>query len=1467
MSQTTIQKQLKYFPEEWRNFIDQAVAEWKIESIIYRRELAGKSGASIWVVDIKSGSYNGSAILKVSNDKDAQREIDCHKKILNNNLIKERIPDLRNTFEHDKKFAMLMTIVGNAINEVEPLARCRNPDQQAHLQKIAEFLLKNLNNNPNFPNQLVPENQILLDWLGSKRCSNTSRIVDVLKDIFRLDSTCSSFRFDGTDFPNPLTLCQNTQQYGFRGIVPAYGFIHGDLHENNIIVRGHNYKFFQYLIDFAFYSEEKPIFFDHAYLELSLLLRSRENASMKRWMALVQSLVELQQPQDAFRCAIEMDDQGLLRSVGLIRASVLNWIEATQPNRKDDLKSQWQLAKVAAGVNYASKNLQRDNQKIANKLKAFAFLYAAMSARELFEYRRIDLPQDGPVANVTFEIPEPKGDCWRKVWNACNGFNHRQADYVLIASMDVSKLSEAARHALGKVPWSVVFEFHTSPLMSLLYESCQQLLRLHKTLHHIFPSQLKSISLDFTSALCWVMAEGNIGTNGELVAQSWRHQILQPIQSLGEQLRRVNTLRPIYILVLGDGIDPVKLRHTIDRLDESMKPLQILLVRPPAAAETPLEDFRIDSPHQEISCHWQDLAYGIDQMFGDQEMGSKSKVPVRDEQLGDIRMEYLPEETANEVSECLEVIHSGLAKRNVEEETSDFLYGNTITWRELDLNRDVNRSETPRVIDAVRTIIAERREKSYTIEHTPGAGGSTLARRIAWSLCGEFPSVSLTSYIEKRTAESVERLFQFTHLPVLVVVEECILSGARRDLFFNELKSRSISFLILDVRRRFQPRNTPTSHALADPMNATDAQRFLEVYREKAPPNRHAALRQLATHRDYLQFRSAFFFGLYAFGKEFRRVPDYVDAHLKNAPEKIKDALAQLALISRYSQEWLPIEAFIYLMGIQRQIGQLPHQWRSVLDSASDLVAIEGQKASIAHPLLAEEVLRQVLTGSEKWVANLADFCIRFINKFAEDALQKSEFANIILSRIFLSRERLSGTVERRSLFSELINLLPTEHAGRRVMETLCRCFEENDHFWNHLGRLINFKFNERELAKQHFNKAISINENEEEHHHGLGMVFRFEVNDLLNIHLNQDDKYEDRFKKVQPIFELAYECFQKARQINPSSTYALFTPIQMAHHTLERLVSLRGVENAGEFLKLDEEASQWGREILERSEGLLERFRNIEAGSDDSEQQKKCSAWVQGMQGDVDGMIHTYTMLLARAQITRKPSLRRTLARAYLRHKLSQTETPSIDDYRKTAQLMTENLVTDPNCGSDLLLWLRAARMLPEFTLTEALERFGFWAATGKEGADFYLYVLNFLNQRTIKTDNRNTILTHIENSKRKGSALVSKNSIEWLAAKTLKRPCPLVHYSELGGWDNETRFVRNVKMLAWVEGRIDDSSSPQSGTIDIDGIPAFFVPRPSQKSTHLEQFWSSDINTPVQFHLGFSYEGLRAWRVKRKQ
>ena len=112
------------------------------------------------------------------------------------------------------------------------------------------------------------------------------------------------------------------------------------------------------------------------------------------------------------------------------------------------------------------------------------------------------------------------------------------------------------------------------------------------------------------------------------------------------------------------------------------------------------------------------------------------------------------------------------------------------------------------------------------------------------------------------------------------------------------------------------------------------------------------------------------------------------------------------------------------------------------------------------------------------------------------------------------------------------------------------------------------------------------------------------------------------------------------------------------------------------------------------------------------------------------------------------------------------------------------------------------------------------------------------------------------------------------------------LVHHSELGDWDKDKNFSSETARLKKREGRITKYIGPQAGEIEVEGtgLKAFFVPAKGisdrgasqireiilddedvveQTTMFTTGFDKDDVGKRVDFYLGFSYDGLRAWVV----
>ena len=1451
----------------WQDFLRRALSTWKSTTFSVRGTLGGQSGAAVMLVEIRTPEHDGLGILKLSDTDPANNEVSRQKqaRTLAPALL-ARIPLIPHYFVEDARSAILMTVAGGGLLEAQVMATTSGGLLNLAVQRVSTSLYSEWNPEPNFDGKPVAADVLLREWLDH-RLGPAGRIPDVLRQVLHISPDCQAFRYDGKDYPNPYGFAHTDFIGNQIDVSAGRGLVHGDLHSGNVLTSGPRQIDNYYFIDFSHFKSQAPLFFDHAYLELSLLLDARESLTHQRWHRLCQSLAHLEQTREA-SAAADTDDHGLLWTVGIIRAETGKWVERAYPQRKEDLKKQILLSRIAVGLNFANKRRLAADSSLSNRKKFFALLYAAIATKKLLDYCQVSIPTDGPVANPEGEVPQPSGNEWREVLKACANFDARHATYVLIVGPEAGKLPEHARRILGRLPWTLVIDFDPAGPNGALLQDAKPVLQRNRSLREVFPHQTAAAGCD--SGVCWLFADSYpSGTGTEAASPAkWRQHTLPSLRALASVLHRETTPRPAHLVVLGRSIHPTQLRNTYTALEEVLgEAFDAVVICSDESDETHAALVQETTAVRKVICDWCDLALGLHQMLGEASEASSIWIPVRDSTSKVVRHEPVDPEHVGLYSSTIEIIPasgSAYANGTVDDEVADFLRGNTITWRELDLHRDVDRdmSRGPsNVVHRLRLLLGASPTDSFAIEHSPGAGGTTVARRIAWELRDEFPSLIVKTYTDD-TVDVIEALFQRSNLPLLIVAEAARLPGTKRDFFFNDMKERNIRFVILDVRRRHEPRNTVSTAGLTDPMSKAEALRFLAQYEPKAPLDRRGALSQLVTDDTLASYRSAFFFGLYTFERQFVRVEQFVEDMLSEVAPQARDAIARLALITRYSQERLPVEAFRILLGLD--VRRTRFDPANLLgEAAAKLVIFDGTRVCVSHPLLAEEILRRHLSSvhpnGQPWRHNLTAFCNSFIEKMADHRLKDSAVIQEILTDLFIERDIWQQGSNASRLFSVLLNELPAPESQRRILETLCEHFPSNAHFWGHLGRHINLRgtgsFQEAEMSLK---RAIELEPNDVVHHHGLGMVYRLEVKRRLREPLSGAEQVRTRLGNVQPVFEQAEACFATARMTNPTNQYPLVTPIQMITETLERFAALSGEDDYPAFLCQTSVVSDWCRAKVATAGSLLAELRHQEANSAPTRYSRECDSRLKGITGNVQGMIEGLSTLLRMPEVSKAP-VRRMLANAYVRRIDDGAGTTKPKSLRRIVELMGENISDGLSNGHDIRTWFRAFRMLPEFTVTEAIEQMAHWSLVSDEvDALYYLYILHFISGRRGVDRSVREAKRYITMCKQDAPLLLSKRSFEWLAADSLSRPCPLVHHTELGPWSRERNFFEGVSKLGEIRGRIDEIRSPQAGTIVVDGMPAFFVPRSDFRRV-------TDLNASVTFFLGFSYEGLRAWNVRR--
>ena len=163
----------------------------------------------------------------------------------------------------------------------------------------------------------------------------------------------------------------------------------------------------------------------------------------------------------------------------------------------------------------------------------------------------------------------------------------------------------------------------------------------------------------------------------------------------------------------------------------------------------------------------------------------------------------VPEEVMSRLGDTAQLLHSevGVENDSADADIGAFYRGRPISWFELDLDLDVPRKVTDDLLVRVTDALEQRDTLRITLGHSPGAGGTTIARRIAWRVKDTYPTVVIRAVSDDAVlAEAVAELAQLSGMPVLLVIE--LVPDLILDRLFGMLRARSIPAVLLITTRR-----------------------------------------------------------------------------------------------------------------------------------------------------------------------------------------------------------------------------------------------------------------------------------------------------------------------------------------------------------------------------------------------------------------------------------------------------------------------------------------------------------------------------------------------------------------------------------------------------------------------------------------------------------------------------------------
>lgn len=862
---------------------------------------------------------------------------------------------------------------------------------------------------------------------------------------------------------------------------------------------------------------------------------------------------------------------------------------------------------------------------------------------------------------------EPEAEYITPAWDefllACHRFDTHHL-YLLIVGPSKESIGKSWQ-LLGRLPLSLVLDFDPTTETGGIYSFASAELRDNRSMHLLSLEDQYTLVPD--KACYWYAAKGLQGRTQSIINDDWRgwnRKYSNAIHKLIEDFARSSGGHPITVIDLWYA--PEYVREICSIVDRAFGDYADYVFAIPEAEK--LRDLATQFGGEIISIKSEDVLHGIAQTI----------LPSAPEALyaglPHIDNHFCLIDTPDLLwlSEDLEVLHSNVEleePKSKRELGKDFLRGAVIGWPDLSGHFDVDREATGKIARQVEQGLKTRTAVRFNLYHWPGAGGTTVARRVAWDLRRRYPTVLLKRVTLGETVGRFRKLFQLTAQSILAIIEGTDTIPDKIDQLYTEVRAEQIPVVFLSVLRRYRiPQGSERSIFLGSNLTLSESHRFAEAYKKFAP-NRVNQLQEIVD-KSLINERTPFHFALTAFGKNYIGLSKYVSARLETATQAQREIITFLALAYYYGHKAVFPQFFAAHLG-QRE--SRPVQLEKILGELQLelLVKDNDSKWRPAHQLIAREILQIVLSGNSEekrvWKTSLSTWSLEFIKASCKGTLPTNDELVDLLRRIFVLRDEhdLLGTESAGApRFAQLIEDIPNPEGQLSIFKELVDIFPYESHFWGHLGRFYSIVMDEPTKALEALNKAIELSSQDPVLHHMKGMCYRKLAYGLIREVDRQQKDFDEQ--ELRETVEKAKEAFDVARSLEPDSEHAHVSPVQLLLRVLDFGFKVSGETSRAEFLISKQ--STWYREQLDEIENLLEQVKNLREGERPSRYVVNCQAELEQVYDNYSRALEGWNSLLEMKDVF-APPIRRQIVRAYLSRQkrdwssLSQKEIERIVD------------------------------------------------------------------------------------------------------------------------------------------------------------------------------------------------------------
>lgn len=523
---------------------------------------------------------------------------------------------------------------------------------------------------------------------------------------------------------------------------------------------------------------------------------------------------------------------------------------------------------------------------------------------------------------------------WEELLNYTDSFSS-QNKYILVAPPKFIDCSNSQIQVLSRINWSFVIDFDSQSKENGLFKSFEPIIeKKFKPITLKQKGQKGIVGSGSYSNVNWFFANG-LKTIPDTVTSSikdWRKEKYHTfIKELFNDFFS-KSLNRYFIIYLWDDLDYIEeIVRVISEIDE----VQLDLINHAFVSKNNdilnrIKTFdKYDIKYKTLKLSTQEIIGEVASTLIQKEQETEHiLVPARtkseEQTVVDISNIY-----HNLLDNYINVIHKNI-EQNIKQailinEIPSFYKGEQISWKELSIDLEVKRSKYNQLLSNVKSHLSSgKKSLKYELFHKPGAGGTTISRRIAYDLRNDYPTIVITRFDKHSTYKTLSLFIENVNKPILAIIEALNVGINDIDELIRSCNANKQTVLFLYIRRSLKKnKDSEFSTYLNDTLvDIDEREKFiskLNIYSEDKSILNNFVKKQ-PSECEVIDFSLAIN------EKEYNtiRLVDYIKTYIDKIPENQVQFIAYISIIYYYSQK--SVSELIFRSLFKKSLSEELHQ-------------------------------------------------------------------------------------------------------------------------------------------------------------------------------------------------------------------------------------------------------------------------------------------------------------------------------------------------------------------------------------------------------------------------------------------------------------------------------------------------------------------------------------------------------------